>query len=401
MSKIETSVIQKSRLALNFVFASMGLASMSAATRLAEIKDAVGVGDAIFGYALAAGTIGGITGNFLSHNFIHRFGNTKVIRLFGLLMMTSVAMQSQAQSAGFLAICTASTALGYSTMNVAVNAVGVETEMVMGRSIMPMFHAFWSSGALATSLIGNLVAGTVSPTAHLFSIWFFAVCGLLISSHFLVDPHKDSPKSERKPKIEWKTRKTLIGISFALSLGMIAESSAYDWCAIYFHEVVGMAIGPNTLGLTCFLIAQIFGRLIVGKLNDKYGLHKVIRFSAIFGGISYLSMLLINSYLIKTPNYPGSLLALTVSAIGFACIGLGVAALPAGYMAAAGRVAGIATTRAISIVAVLNTSFALVFRPILSTLVGNFGLSIALIFAAFALFTSGIQSKILKPTSAL
>ncbi len=401
MSEVVPSSIQKSRLALNFVFASMGLASMSAATRLADIKDAVGVGDAIFGYALAAGTIGGITGNFLSHRFIHRFGNTVVIRIFGLIMMTSVAMQSQANSAGFLAVCTALTALGYSSMNVAVNAAGVETEIIMGRSIMPMFHAFWSTGALITSLIGNLVAGITSPSTHLFSIWFFAVSGLLISSHFLVDPNKDQPKPDRKAPIDWNTRKTLIGISFALSLGMIAESSAYDWCAIYFHEVIGMPIGPNTLGLTGFLIAQIAGRLLVGRLNDKFGLHKVIRFSAMTGGGAYLLMLLLNRYLLENSGYAGSTFALIISMIGYACIGLGVAALPAGYMAGAGRIAGISTTRAIAIVAVLNTTFALVFRPILSTLVGNFGLSLALIFAAMALFASGIQSKILKPTAAL
>lgn len=401
MSEIAPELINKSRVALNFVFASMGLASMSAATRFADIKDAVGVGDAIFGYALAAGTIGGITGNFLSHRFIHKFGNTFVIRGFGLLMMTSVAMQSQANSAGFLAICTALTALGYSTMNVAVNAAGVETEIIIGKSIMPMFHAFWSTGALTTSLIGNFVAGVTSPTVHLFSIWIFAVSGLLISSHYLVDPNQDLPKPDRKAPIEWRTRKTLIGISFALSLGMIAESSAYDWCAIYFHEVIGMPIGPNTLGLTGFLLAQIAGRLLVGRLNDKFGLHKVIRFSAMTGGLAYLIMLLLNRHLLENPNYFGSTFALVISLIGYACIGLGVAALPAGYMAGAGRIAGISTTRAIAIVAVLNTTFALVFRPILSTLVGNLGLSIALIFAAVALFASGMQSKILKPTSAL
>ena len=401
MSEVNFAEIKNSRLALNFVFASMGLASMSAATRLAEIKDAVGVGDAIFGYALAAGTIGGITGNFLSHHAIHRFGNTLVIRVFGLIMMTSVAMQSQATTPGFLALCTSLPALGYSSMNVAVNAVGVETEIYMGRSIMPMFHAFWSTGALTTSLIGNLVAGITSPTEHLFAIWFVAVSALLFSSHFLVDPNRGLPKPDRKAPIAWSTRKTLIGISFALSLGMIAESSVYDWCTIYFHEVIGLPIGPNTLGLTGFLIAQIIGRLIVGRLNDKFGLHKVIRFSAIAGGTTYLFMLLINRHLLENPTYAGSVFALVISMIGFACIGFGVAALPAGYMAGAGRVAGISTTRAIAMVAVLNTTFALVFRPILSTLVGNLGLSIALIFAAVALFASGIQSKILKPSAAL
>lgn len=401
MSEVDLLDINRSRIALNFVFASMGFASMSAATRLAEIKDAVGVGDAIFGYALAAGTLGGLTGNYFSHKVIHHLGNNLVIRIFGLLMMTSVAMQSQAKSPFFMALCTILAALGYSTMNVAVNSAGVEVELVIKRSVMPMFHASWSIGALSTSLIGNFVAGITTPTFHLFTVWAIAVGALLISIQLVTDPNKDLPKPDIKVKIPWEIRKVLIGISIATALGMIAESSAYNWSAIYFHDVLGLPIGPNSLGLTAFLVAQIAGRLVTGRLNDKYGLYKVIRLSATFGAVSYLLMLFLNVFLLSNPSYRGSFWALGLSMFGFACVGIGVAALPAGYMAGAGKVAGIAPTRAIANVAVMNTSLALIFQPVLSTLVGAIGLSFALVFAAVALLASAYRSKVLAPTSAL
>lgn len=397
MSEVDFGAINKSRIGLNFVFASMGLAAMSAATRLADIKEAVGVGDSVFGYALAAGTIGGLTGNFFSHRIIHWFGNNFVIRVAGLLMMTSVAMQSQANSAIFLGFCTAFAALGYSIMNVAVNAAGVEVELALKRSVMPMFHASWSIGALTTSLIGNFVAGVSAPTTHLFAIWTIAVLGLFFAIQQVTDPNKDLPKPDRKSPIPWEVRKVLIGISFATALGMVAESSAYHWSAIYFHEVIGMPIGPNTLGLTAFLVAQIVGRLVTGKLNDRFGIYLVIRFSATSGAIAYFLMLILNVYFLQNPDYQGSTLALIISMFGFACVGLGVAALPAGYMAGAGRVSGVSPTRAIANVAVLNTSLAMVFQPILSTLIGSIGLSFALVFAAIALFASGYQSKVLAP----
>ena len=401
MSEIGLETLNKSRVALNFVFASMGLAIMSAATRYAEIKEMAGVGDAVFGYALAAGTIGGLTGNFLSHRFIHALGNNLVIRIFGFIMMTSVAMQSFASSAGFIAVCAAASAFGYSTMNVAVNAAGVEVEIALNRSVMPMFHASWSMGALATSLVGNIVAGFVTPKVHLFSIWAIALFSLLVSIQQVTDPNKDLPKPDRNAPVSWQTRKILLGISIASALGMMAEGTSYNWSAIYFHEVIGLPIGPNSLGLTAFLLAQITGRVLVGRLNDKYGLHKVIRTSAALGGTAYLAILIINSQLISVESYRGSAVALVISMFGFVCVGLGVAALPAGYMAGAGRVAGIATTRAISIVAVTNTSLALIFQPIISTIVGSFGLSIALMVAAVALLVSAYRSKVLAPTSAL
>lgn len=401
MSEIGLETLNKSRIALNFVFASMGLATMSAATRYAEIKEMAGVGDAVFGYALAAGTIGGLTGNFLSHRFIHVLGNNLVIRIFGLIMMTSVAMQSFASSAVFVAVCAASAAFGYSTMNVAVNAAGVEVELALKRSVMPMFHASWSMGALTTSVIGNVVAGFTTPKVHLFSIWAISVVALLFSIQQVTDPNKDLPKPDRKAPVSWETRKVLFGISIASALGMMAEGTSYNWSAIYFHEVIGLPIGPNSLGLTAFLLAQITGRVLVGRLNDKYGLHKVIRTSSALGGASYLAILILNTQLLNIDSYYGSVAALVISMFGFVCVGLGVAALPAGYMAGAGRVAGIATTRAISIVAVTNTSLALVFQPVISTIVGRFGLSVALMVAAVALLVSSHRSKVLAPTAAL
>ncbi len=271
----------------------------------------------------------------------------------------------------------------------------------MKRSVMPMFHASWSIGALSTAIIGNLVAGVTTPTTHLFSIWTISIFILFFSIQRVTDPNKDLPKPDRNAPIDWQVRKILIGISIATALGMVAESSAYNWSAIYFHEVVGMPIGPNTLGLTAFLLAQITGRLISGRLNDKYGIFKVIRFSAAFGALAYLFILILNIYLLQNESYKGSTTALVVSMAGFACVGLGVAALPAGYMAGAGRVSGIAPTRAIANVAVMNTSLALISQPLLSTLVGSIGLSLALVFAAFSLLASSYRSKVLAPTSAL
>ena len=60
INQLSSETVHKARLALYFVHIAMGLAIMAPATRFAELKSALGVDDALFGYALALGSLGGI-----------------------------------------------------------------------------------------------------------------------------------------------------------------------------------------------------------------------------------------------------------------------------------------------------------------------------------------------------
>ncbi|MEY3407618.1 MAG: hypothetical protein RL038_679, partial [Actinomycetota bacterium] len=89
---------QSARLALLAIFFAMGVGIISAATRFAEIKQQIGANDAVFGYALALGTLGGISGNALSRKIIPRFGSRVVILVAASAMPATVAGFGYARS---------------------------------------------------------------------------------------------------------------------------------------------------------------------------------------------------------------------------------------------------------------------------------------------------------------
>jgi hypothetical protein len=85
----------------------------------------------------------------------------------------------------------------------------------------------------------------------------------------------------------------------------------------------------------------------------------------------------------------------------FAVLGLGVAALPAAFLGAAGRVAGISTARGIAAVALRNSAILLILRSVLSTLIGESSIALGLVFTAFTLIAAAQLGKVLQPSTAL
>ncbi len=392
----------RARIGILFTFAAMGFAASSAATRLAEIKHHLGVSDSVFGYALAFTTLGSFVGNTFAHRIAVRIGTQRAVQVFGVIMMASVASYGSVNAVWHLALMAFILAVGYSTMNVAVNAQGVDVEVHLKRSVMPGFHGAWSIGSLATSVIGGLIAAVLAPQWHLIGIGILAIGAMLLASRQLLPIDEIDEEIDHTAPVSRATLKVLFITAIGASLGLIAEVSALDWSSIYLHEYVGVSIGLNSLGITTFLLAQIAMRLSVGKLNDRYGVHRVVRTAAALGAAGYMAcVLIVRQGLSSGSLAQGSLTALAISCLGFMILAIGVAPLPAAYFSAAGRVAGISTARGISLLAMMNACLMLMFRPFISWSTDAFDLSVSLMLAAVALSGSAALARILRPTSAL
>ena len=51
-------------------------------------------------------------------------------------------------------------------MDISSNTQAVVIEKLMGRRVMSSFHALWSSGAFATTVLGGSIAKHVTPRAN-------------------------------------------------------------------------------------------------------------------------------------------------------------------------------------------------------------------------------------------
>lgn len=388
----------RARISLLAVFASMGFAISSAATRLAEIKQQLDVPDSVFGYALACTTLGSLTGNALAHRLIVRWSSRRITQVFCSLMMLSVGLYGSTTQVWQLAVMAYLCSFGYSVANIATNAQGVDVEVHIQRSVMPSFHASWSIGSLATAVLGGAVAALLSPQWHLLGIAALSITAMLTSSKNLLPfDHVDENDAHHSEPVDTKTKKRLFVTAIGASLGLIAEVSAMDWSSIYLHESLGIALGLNALGVTAFLLAQISSRLMVGRLNDRFGVHRVVRTGAVIGALGFLGSNFALRFGIDGGHIIlGSATALIIACGGFVLLGIGVGPLPAAYFAAAGKIQGISTARGIGLLALMNSAILLLLRPLISWSTDAFSISFALLLSGFALFGSAALSRVLK-----
>jgi MFS family permease len=394
-------VVNKARFALYFVHIAMGLAIMAPATRFAEIKEALGVEDAVFGYALALGSLGGIIGNALATKFIARLGTRRSLQIFGLGMILVATLMAFSFTIYFFALLSLLASASYGVLNAAYNTQGVEIEGYLKRSVLPGLHGAWNIGALVTAFFANFVASFLSPQIHLLIVGIVAAVVLMYASvELLREDHVDDERGHFG-KIPQSNYSLILFLSFGLALGMIAETSALDWSAIYLRENLGIALGLNSVGVTVLLVCKLVLLTLIGRWNDKHGHDVIVRRLGIIGAVGYMSLILLTSFLANDENWYGTTKLFLLTLMSFVVLAIGVAAIPAAYWLSAGKIPGMSTTRGIAIVGVAMAAVLLILRPLFAFIAGSIGIEFALALTGLTLMGSALMSKHLRPVSAL
>ena len=391
------SQVKRAKWSLRAVFFFMGLAVAATAARVAEIKGHTGTSDAIWGYCMMLGNVGAMAGNLFGTRLAQRFGTRRMVQAVMLIVGGSQIAYGFLDRAWQVPLIAFFAGGSYSLINIACNTQGSLIQSFEGRSLMPSFHGSWSIGAFTGSFTAGLIAKHVTTATHLFFNSVVAIFGCIIFAKLLLAPSFDradvksnSYVSHDEP-IPSHFMKFIWLAALGSMLATVAETSVGDWSAILLHEDLHIPIGLNSLGYTCFVLAQITSRFSIGKLIDRYGIPAVIRFGGVIGGAGYLIGLLI-SYRIHQQTQTG---ALIVMCFAYAILGFGVAPMPPSYVSVVGSIRGLPTSRGLTRLAIIAASGFLIGRFTISTLAGALGLQLALLFPACALIGSGILARTL------
>ena len=376
----------------------MGMMVAATAARLAEIKSHVGASNTAFGTSLMIGNLGSMAGTMFGGRIAHRVGTRRLVQL---VMVGDAGVQV---ANGFMnalwqvPIVAFFGGFMYSMANVGTNSQGAMIEAQSGRSLMPSFHGSWSIGALTGSMLAGLLAKLLTPEYHLIINSALALFGIWVVSKELLPFASDqediaaNQAVKHEDAIPPEIKRFLYLVSLGSLLALVAEASVGDWSSILLKEDLHIGIGFNTLGYTSFLAAQIVGRFSVGKLIDKIGIPRVIKFGGIIGGIGYASGLIISHLTVEHHK----LLAVIVMCLSYAILGLGVAPMPPSYVTISGSIPGLPTARALARMGVISSLGFFIGRGAVSLLAGWIGLPLALLFPALALIGSGLLANTLK-----
>ncbi|MEO3764997.1 MFS transporter [Streptomyces sp. B8F3] len=331
-----TGEIRRARYAVAAVFAAHGAVTGSFATRVPWVQDHAGISAGQLGLALAMPALGAATAMPLAGRISHTFGARRALR--GLMVLWCLALVLPALAPGLATLCAGLFVYGATAgmADVAMNALGVDVEQRLGRSIMSGLHGMWSGGALAGS-----AAGTVAAHTELDGRVHFAIAAAVLTAvsalacRWVLAPvaHADE---EPPPHFALPPRSALL-IGAVGFCAVFAEGASLDWSAVYLRDEMGSSPGLAAACTTGFALTMAVARLVGDAVVERLGPVRTVR----LGGV----LATLGGVLIVTSSAAAQAMA------GFGLLGLGIAVVVPVVFAAAARsanapsqaIAGVAT----------------------------------------------------------
>ncbi|MET9994441.1 MFS transporter [Streptomyces mutabilis] len=364
----EQGQVRRARYAVAAVFAVHGAVTGSFATRVPWIQDHAGVSAGQLGLALAFPALGASLAMPLAGSVSHRFGARTALR--GLLALWTLALVLPSLAPNLLTLCLALFVYGATAgmSDVAMNALGVEIENRLDKSIMSSLHGMWSAGALIGSAAGTLAAhlGSDARLHHVLAAAVLTVAGLVACTWVLdLQPAEDE---DPPPRFALPPRSAVL-IGAVGFCAVFAEGASLDWSAVYLRDELETSAGLAAACTTGFTLTMAVARLAGDKVVDRFGAVRTVRVSGVLASLGGL--------LVVVGGHPA------VAMTGFALMGLGIAVVVPLCFAAAGR-AGSNPSLAIAGVATITYTSGLVAPSAIgglaqaTSLVVSFGLVTAL-----------------------
>jgi MFS family permease len=250
--------------------------------------------------------------------------------------------------------------LGNGTIDVAMNAIGVQVEAARGRPIMSFFHALWSVGGFvgagAVLLVATLLdlrgASIVLPL--LVSVAAVALAAFVVALRITPPAarvrHSTDGRRTRIPPVAWLL--AIMALAFGLS-----EGTATDWSSLHVTEVAHVDSTTGALGLAAVQGFMVVIRLLGDRLVTRFGRRAVVRFGGACAAVGYATVTLVSG--------------LPLLITGWALVGLGVGMIAPQVYALAGHIGG---GRVLAIVVTFGYAAFLAGPAVVGFLVNNLGI---------------------------
>lgn len=374
------------------VFAVCGIGLASWMARTPAVKDALDASTAQMGLLILGLAVGSMVGLTLSSHVITRFDTPKV--LFWCLMVIPLGLVIAGVGVTvFSEFWIAVTGLfifgvALGICDVTMNLSGAINERLLGRTVMPIFHAFFS--------FGTIIGAGAGAAAELLGV-SIAVQSVVIGAVMLIVGGLGALATQRDPALQpttadllepptrpgWRDRLSLWRDTRTLLIGVIvlgmafAEGSAEDWLALASVEGHGVDKPTGAIVFVIFVTAMTLGRLAGPRVLDRYGRVPVLRASAVLATFGLLVFIFVP--------------VVWIAIVGVALWGLGSAlGFPTGMSAAADDPRTAAAR--VSVVATIGYMAFLVGPPVIGFLGEHFGLLRALLLVAVLIALAGFAS---------
>ncbi|WP_416529664.1 MFS transporter [Streptomyces coelicoflavus] len=359
----------RGQLAIAALFLSLGFQYATWAARIPAVKADLDLSAAEVGVLLMAAGIGAAVSFPAVAWLMRRMGSRRLALLsqLGLALLLLALAAAPDYPVALLVMCVDGVLVG--CLNVAMNAQGAALEARHERNTMARLHAVFSAGSLLAALLASgMTAATESVTAHFaVAVALLVVLGATARTGLLdeetapdgTDPAPAQTPAEPKPeRRRWSIPSRLtLWMCCAMVFGTVAEGAMNDWSALYLKDVAKASAELAPLGIAVVSGMMVVARLFADGWRSRWGDGRVVLLGSAVAGTG-LAVALVSG-------------GVAPALAGFACMGLGIAAVTPCVYAAAARQG----SDALTLVAAMGTTGLLAGPPLIGFIAGASGLA--------------------------
>ena len=305
--------------------------------RIPTIKDQINTDYFGIGLVMATFAIGSIIAMIFANNVI-KMSSTRTVLLYTSILQAVLWLPTPfISSLQTFMVLSFIFGLCYGSFEISCNLYASNLEKREKKSMMSGFHAFWSLGVLAGSIVTSLFLEW--NISFLNNVIVYVIILLPFNIFIVFKLHVDQTENtENKQNIFFIWPLLIFILALISMVNALTEGSVDAWGALYmrdFIQVDGFLIGLATVS---FNICMVIGRLSGDWIRDRIG---VYNFLTILFLTSIISLFILYTF--------DTILA---ALCGFALLGIGTSAIiPIAY-SLAGKTEGIDSGTAIAIVSI-------------------------------------------------
>ncbi|WP_028525301.1 MFS transporter [Runella limosa] len=377
--------LKKARFSLKAIFLVCGIGISSWAPMVPYTKDRLGLDDGRMGVLLLFLGAGAIILMPISGWLISKIGSLKTMIASAVVMSVALPLLLLMDSSVAMAAMLFVFGAGLGSIDVAMNAHGVQIQNLSEKPIMSSIHGFFSVGGLVGPLaIGLLIKLGITPLMAAISVSGLMMLIVLTQFRFLMDAATEvkvnrrfapEKSEESSGGASWLNAQVLFlgAMCFAVFL---AEGAMLDWSAIFLRDNRGVEEALSGVGYAAFSVAMAVMRLVGDKVVSKLDTKTVVSGGAFVGVAGF-------ALIVGTPWLIGAF-------VGFVLVGIGAANIVPVFFSEGGRLKNVPSSVALAAITSMGYAGQLAGPAILGFIAQQTSLSIAFGFTGFLLLLVGI-----------
>ncbi|MFI0742294.1 MFS transporter [Streptomyces sp. NPDC021100] len=367
---------QRAQLAIVALFCSLGFQYATWAARIPALKTDLGLSTAEVGVLLMAAGIGAAVSFPLVALLMKRLGSRRLALLSQLALALLLPALAAAPNYPVALLVLGADGVCVGCLNVAMNAQGAALEARYERTAMARLHATFSGGSLLAALLASGMTAVTSSVAAHFGVAAALLVLLNVSARpgLLTEerPRVQEAEEEKRTGGRWALPSRItLWMCCAMAFGTVTEGAMNDWSTLYMKDVADASAGLAPLGIAVVSGMMVVARLFADGWRDRWGDGRVVLLGSALAAAGLAFALLSGG--------------VAAALAGFACVGLGIAAVTPCVYAAAARQG----SDSLTLVAAMGTTGLLAGPPLIGFIANASGLAWG--FAAVAV-AAGVVS---------